>query len=170
MHIPTWWDIQNILSTTGQDDDYYTTPEKETMKHQATQELGMWGVALCLVSALFMSAGLSLQKMVSQRASLDPTYGPAHKQSMYVPFLYLLFYVTFLSSPPSLFFTPLIPFLFPTSFPTYPFSIVPFRSPCHFLSSPPSLLFTPPIPFLFPTIHLLHLLLPPLFSPSIWVT
>ena len=83
MRIPTWWDIQNVLSTTGQDDDYYTAPEKESLKHQATQELGMWGVALCLVSALFMSAGLSLQKMVSQRAALDPSFGPADKQSMY---------------------------------------------------------------------------------------
>ena len=141
MHIPTWWDIQNILSTTGQDDDYYTTPEKETMKHQATQELGMWGVALCLVSALFMSAGLSLQKMVSQRASLDPTYGPAHKQSMYVPFLYLLFYVTFFSSPPSLHFPPLysLPFLHLLSYLPFLHRTIPF----HFLSSPPSLLFPP---------------------------
>ena len=168
MHIPTWWDIQNILSTTGQDDDYYTTPEKETMKHQATQELGMWGVALCLVSALFMSAGLSLQKMVSQRASLDPTYGPAHKQSMYVPFLYLLLYVTFLSSPPSLLFPPLysLPFL-------HLLSYLPFLHRTISISLPLSLVpsFTPLPSPLFPTIHLFHLLLTPLlFSLSIWVS
>ena len=79
-----WWDIRNVLLTTGEDDDYYSTTDKELLHHQATQEMGMWGVAISIVSAVFMSAGLCLQKMVAQNAAANPSRGPAHKQSMYM--------------------------------------------------------------------------------------
>ena len=84
MRLPDWGSIENVFQSTGEDDDYYATPENDLLRHQASQEMGMWGVAISVVSAVFMSAGLCLQKLVAQNAAENPSRGPAHRQTMYM--------------------------------------------------------------------------------------
>jgi len=48
------------------------------------RELGYWGVGVSVVSALFTSSGLCLQKVVYKRIAEDPEQGPAYKHSLYI--------------------------------------------------------------------------------------
>ena len=60
-----------------QNDDGSATPMSD-------QELGQWGIVLSILSALFTSSGLCLQKLVHRKIAADPEQGPAIKHSLYM--------------------------------------------------------------------------------------
>lgn len=59
--------------TTDDDDAYYSG-----------YTVGIWGVCISIVGALFTSSGLCLQKIVHKRVSADPSIGPLYKQPTYI--------------------------------------------------------------------------------------
>lgn len=47
-------------------------------------ELGVWGIALTIIAALFTSTGLCLQKIVHRKVLADPSSGPVYAHSLYI--------------------------------------------------------------------------------------
>ena len=80
----SWDNIKDIFVTTGQDDDYYSDT-RAMLRHRTDQELGRWGVVICIVSAVFISTGLCLQKLVTRNESNNNSNNrPYYTNSMYI--------------------------------------------------------------------------------------
>ena len=47
-------------------------------------ELGIWGIVISIIAAVFTSAGLCLQKVVHKRILNNPELAPAHKHPLYL--------------------------------------------------------------------------------------
>ena len=47
-------------------------------------ELGIWGIVISIIAAVFTSAGLCLQKVVHKRILNNPDLAPAHKHPLYL--------------------------------------------------------------------------------------
>lgn len=70
------FDFHSIPPQTQADDDGIVISRSD-------MELGEWGIVLSIISALFTSTGLCLQKLVHRKIAADASQGPAFKHSLY---------------------------------------------------------------------------------------